>query len=388
MDRIWKCLLLLAFFLTDVRCRKVYNPPITNESNHILAVDGIINTGVNSTTTVILTRSRGLTDSNFNMPEGSAVVAIENESGENYPLIEHGNYGTYTSNPLTLDTGTKYRISIKTLDGHLYQSDFVTPKISPPIDSLQWEIANDASSASEVVNVYVNTHDQTNATRFYRWDYLETWQHQSIYESFWAKDSYSMEYGLFPSQTTHNCWSNGMSSSIILGSTISLSEDVISQIKIATFVKNDPRMDIGYSMLVRQYPLDEKSYLYWLNVQKNSQSLGGLSDIQPSELSGNIHGITNQNDPVVGYITASNIQEYRLFIDNHDLPGWQSNPAVNCPLRIISPPDPNNIVYWNYPDTSYQLYYYTNGAMVITYKNCIDCRYQGGDTARPSYWPR
>jgi hypothetical protein len=179
-----------------------------------------------------------------------------------------------------------------------------------------------------------------------------------------------------------------MSSSIILGSTISLSEDIISQIKIATFDKNDPRMDIGYSMLVRQYPLDEKSYLYWLNVQKNSQSLGGLSDIQPSELSGNIHGITNQNDPVVGYITASNIQEYRLFIDNHDLPGWQSNPAVNCPLRIIAPPDPNNIVYWNYPDTSYQLYYYTNGAMVITYKNCIDCRYQGGDTARPSYWPR
>ena len=190
---------------------------------------------------------------------------------------------------MTLDPAVKYRISIKTSEGHLYQSDLVTPKISPSIDSLNWELANDATTASQAVNVYVNAHDPANATRYYRWDYLETWQHQSTYESFWALGPNNIEYGLFPNQTTHNCWSTEMSSSIILGSTITLGEDVISQIKIASFVKDDPRLDFGYSMLVRQYPLDEQSYVYWLNVQKNSQSLGGLFDVQPSELTGNIH---------------------------------------------------------------------------------------------------
>ena len=115
-------------------------------------------------------------------------------------------------------------------------------------------------------------------------------------------------------------------------------------------------------------PLDEQSYVYWLNVQKNSQSLGGLFDVQPSELTGNIHGVTNVNDPVVGYISACTIQERRLFIDNHDLPGWKSNPGINCPIQVIGPPDPSNVVFWNYPDTSYQLYYYSSGAMLITYK--------------------
>jgi hypothetical protein len=108
--------------------------------------------------------------------------------------------------------------------------------------------------------------------------------------------------------------------------------------------------------------------VYWLNVQKNSQSLGGLFDVQPSELTGNIHGVTNVNDPVVGYISACTIQERRLFIDNHDLPGWKSNPGINCPIQVIGPPDPSNVVFWNYPDTSYQLYYYSSGAMLITYK--------------------
>ncbi len=387
MSRFWKFLLIVTFVLPVVRCRKVYEPPVIKQSSHILAVDGIINTGANSLTTIKLTRSRSLTDSITDLPELGAEVLIQSEDGGMYALTDFGGQGMYSSGPLTLDAGVKYRISVKTSEGHLYQSDFVTPKVCPPIDSLNWELADDATTASQVINVYVNTHDPANATRYYRWDFLDTWQHQSYYESFWALGPNSIEYGLFPSQTTHNCWSSGMSSSIILGSSITLGEDVISQIKIASFVKDDPKLDFGYSMLVRQYPLDEQAYEYWLNVQKNSQSLGGLFDVQPSQLSGNIHGITNPMDPIVGYMSASSIQERRLFIDNQNLPGWKSNPGINCPIQVIGPPDPSNPVFWNYPDTSYQLYYYTSGLMVITYKNCVDCRYQGGDTARPSYWP-
>ena len=57
-------------------------------------------------------------------------------------------------------------------------------------------------------------------------------------------------------------------------------------------------MDVRFSTLVRQYPLDQEAYNYWLTVQKNSQSLGGLFDLQPSQIRGNIHGVTNPNDVV------------------------------------------------------------------------------------------
>jgi hypothetical protein len=164
---------------------------------------------------------------------------------------------------------------------------------------------------------------------------------------------------------------------------------VISHALLATYVKNDEKMDIKNSLLIRQYPLDLVAYNYWLTVQKNSQSLGGLFDLQPSQISGNIHSITNPDDPVFGYVSASSIQEQRIFISNKSLPGWKSNPGRSCPTDLIIPTDPNNVFIWNYYDTSYQLWYYVSGpppSMKITYKECLDCRYQGGINIKPPFW--
>jgi Domain of unknown function (DUF4249) len=386
MSGSWKSVLIVLIIFSVLMCRKPYEPPAIKASSHILSIDGVINIGANSSSQFVLTRSRSLLDSVTDLPELGAQVMIRSAAGTNYPLIDSGTNGIYISEILNLDPGQKYQLSVTTTEGSQYMSDLVTPKISAPIDSVNWELVEDPSFGTEVVNVYVNSHDPANNTRFYRWDYLETWQHISTYESFWALDGNSIEYGLFPNQTTHTCWSTGLSSSIALGTTVTLSEDVVSQIKMATISKNDPKMDIKYSMLVRQYPLDQQAYTYWLNIQKNSQSLGGLFDLQPGQLPGNIHGVTNPKDPVVGYVSACSIGEKRIFISNDQLPGWKSNPGVNCPTQIIAPPDPNNVVFWNYPDTSYQLYYYSSGAMVITYKSCLDCRYQGGTIIKPAFW--
>jgi hypothetical protein len=386
MSGHWKSVLVVVTIFFAVMCRKSYEPAAIKASSHILAVDGVINTGANSSTQFVLTRSRSLLDSVTDLPELGAQVLIQSAAGTIYQLIDTGANGIYVSELLNLDPIQKYQLKVTTAEGSMYQSDLVTPKISAPIDSLNWDLVQDPSFGTEVLNVYVNSHDPTNGTKFYRWDYLETWQHVSTYESFWALGPGSLEYGLFPSQTTHTCWSTALSTQIALGTTITLSSDVISQIKVATISKDDPKMDIRYSMLVRQYPLDQQAYTYWLNVQKNSQSLGGLFDLQPGQLPGNLHGVTNPKDPVVGYVSACSIGEKRIFIDNDQLPGWQSNPDVNCPINYVSPPDPNNIVFWNYPDTTYQLYYYTNGIMVITLKSCLNCTYQGGTIVKPDFW--
>ncbi|HET7002780.1 MAG TPA: hypothetical protein VFI33_15755, partial [Puia sp.] len=113
----------------------------------------------------------------------------------------------------------------------------------------------------------------------------------------------------------------------------------------------------------------------------------GLFDLQPAQIRGNIHGVTNSNDVVLGYISASSIQEKRIFIDNGKL-AWQSNHGVNCPVKII-PTDPLNTLSWNYADTSYDVYYFNTGnppTMNITYKDCLDCRYQGGTNLKPAFW--
>jgi hypothetical protein len=179
--------------------------------------------------------------------------------------------------------------------------------------------------------------------------------------------------------------STALSTSIFLGTTITLSTDVISQIKIATLTKDDPKLDIRCSMLARQYPLDQRAYILAERAEKFT-GLGGLFDVnQPGQLPGNIHGVTNSKDPVVGWVSACSIAEKRIFIGNDQLPGWQSNIGFGCDTKLIAP-DPVNMLYWNYPDTSYQLYYYAAGIPLITYKRCLDCRYQGGTLNKPAFW--
>ena len=84
--------------------------------------------------------------------------------------------GIYKSNPLLLNSADKYRLKIITASGEQYASDFVEVRQTPAIDSITWQQQND-------VTIYANTHDPSNSTTYYRWDFIETWQYRSQLES-------------------------------------------------------------------------------------------------------------------------------------------------------------------------------------------------------------
>jgi len=369
-------------------CRKAYDTPYIQGGNHFLAVDGFIYTGTGVTSTITLSRSVNL-GYPVTIPELNAQVTIQSSAGDSYLLIDSIGAGIYGSSALSLDSTLQYRLAITTSDGNKYQSDYVSSKQAPTIDSLSWELVDDPVTLQQALNIYVNAHDPANSTRYYRWDFLETYKHFSTYKTIWS-DSNGLVYPLPVPYSTHTCWSTFPSHIIILGTTATLSQDVISNIKIAGFQQNDPILDIGCSFLVRQFPLTQQGYLYWLNVQKNSQSLGGLFDPQPSQVSGNLHCISNPANPVIGFISASNVQSERIYISNKSLPGWQSehydSTSTACDLGFQTV-DPLNTLLYTYQDTSYAPYFFYGTALYVAPKSCLDCRYQGGTNIKPSFWP-
>ena len=48
-------ILALVILISTVHCRKAFNPPEIQASNHFLAIDGFINTGANAVSTFSLT---------------------------------------------------------------------------------------------------------------------------------------------------------------------------------------------------------------------------------------------------------------------------------------------------------------------------------------------
>jgi len=381
--RKYSMFLWLALLVSD--CKKPFTPPAIVGPNNYLVVDGVINTGPNAVTIINLNRTRNLNDTIVTgIPELGAQISIVSQGGNSYPLVDSTGKGLYYSSPLTLDPAGQYKIEITTADNRQYSSDYVTPHATPAIDSIFYEQPNDFT-------LYLTTHDPANNTHYYRWDYLQTWEHDSRYQSpwelrhgqVWAKDPDS------GSQQTDRCWTTTMSNTILLGNTTALGQDLVDKMPIITLINNDLRIDIGYYILVRQYALTKDAYNYWQLIQKTSQQVGTLFDLQPTQLTGNIYCTTNPNEPVIGYMSASSVQQAHLYVENYQLNNWPHYVYFEgCPTNYSARSSPDDFHTYNYADTAFGPYYYiTNGPLVVAPKRCMDCRRQGGSNVKPSFWP-
>ena len=144
---------------------------------------------------------------------------------------------------------------------------------------------------------------------------------------------------------------------------------------------------------MRQYAIDSSAYDYWKLVQNQSESLGGLFDIQPAQLMGNIHNLKAPDEQVYGFVSASGVQQQRIFISNQDLPGWKSVPTQQC-TQVVFTPEPGlgqDLDTYYYIDPNFTFYHYdvdSNGIpiQILITPACLACTFQGGSTIIPSFW--
>lgn len=375
---------LLCLVLLLAACKQVYEPPAIKAPNRFLVVEGVINATPGERTTIFLSRTRNLQDTMAVDPERAASVQIESSGGVQYSLTEQ-NAGTYVSAPLSLNVNQDYRLKIRTANGVEYVSEFVPVKISPPIDSLNWK---QAATSPRDVTIYVNTHDAGNNARYYRWDFTETWQYRAVFETDMLVN-YSAGLIYYTDSTTqvYNCWNTDPSTRIVLGSSVRLSQDVISQAPVTVIPQNSPKIGVRYSILVRQYVLTPEAHKFYEILQKNTEQLGTLFDPQPSQLRGNIQNTANPAEPVIGFVTASTVQEKRLFITRQEVEDWSGGlPSGDCSVQF-TPQDPANYLRWTYTDTAWGPYYFSSaGGIAIARNSCLDCRRKGGSNQKPSFW--
>jgi hypothetical protein len=368
-------------FCTSVfmSCTKAYNPPPSQVNYKFLVIDGVLANSTDSPSVIRLSRTVQLTDSTTSStPEAGAKVSVQGSSGEIFSFTEMAG-GIYKSIPLTLNYNEQYRLRITTSGGGQYESDYVPVKQTPHIDSITWKQQN-------AVTISANTHDPANYAKYYRWDFVETWQYTATYDRTIA-ESNGMIYYVESTTQTYNCWSSDNSTDILLGSTVALSQDVISEAPITLIPQNSEKIGIRYSILVQQYALTEEAYQYFQVLKKNTENLGSIFDAQPTQLVGNIHSVTNPSEIVIGFITASSVQQQRIFISNNQLNNWNwVYNGEDCRLISIAQ-NPNNFLIYNYPDTSYAPYYFISPSSIqLAKKVCVDCSVRGGTTNKPPYW--
>ncbi|MCA8831455.1 DUF4249 domain-containing protein [Hymenobacter sp. BT728] len=381
---------MLGLILSVSSCVEPYAPEVIQAANNYLVVEGSINS--RGVTTIRLSRSVNLANTSAPPAESKAKVFIEQEAGGQYPLRE-GKVGTYTSADLTLAAGQRVRLHLTTAGGREYTSEFVSALVTPAIDSVTWK------PTARGLQIAANAHDDANQTDFYRWDYEETWEFTTRYVS---KVEYKNGKMVDRLEDINRCWTTQASTNVVLNTAEKLSQSVISQAPIVLLPRDTPKLYYKYSILVRQYALGKNEYAYWDALRKNTQNLGTLFDPQPTQLTGNVHNVSNPEEVVLGFVGAQSVAEKRLIIARNQLPfDWPYVTGYEHCVDIDTIPRPSEDPM-DWPTPEEVLAFFKSGHpvaleelhfpaldprpfYVFSSVDCVDCRTRGVKT-KPAYW--
>jgi len=348
--------------------------PEVEEFRDYIAVDGLI-TDQNNSYKIEISRTSPLGTKFSANPIKGCSVRITDDLGNQYFLKEKKT-GTYMSDSLTFRgvVGRKYVLHIKAA-GLNYESYPMEMKPVPPIDSLYAEVIyNDTYQLGKIVpgyQVYVDSHDPENKCRYYRWDFTETWEFRLPYT--------------YETIVNRICWKEVNSNKIFVENTSSLTEDRVSKYPLNFITTETNRLKVKYSLLLRQFSLNEDEYNYWEKLERITEEVGSLYDIVPMSIESNIYCTDSPSEKVLGYFSVSSVTSKRMFIKN-TLTGFPDfYRYCPCDTVPVGRPIPNlNISVFilemlNPTLTSPYLY-------VLTYfKECIECT-RSGLNKMPDFW--
>jgi hypothetical protein len=399
-----KRIVYLLLTVLAIHCKEKYTPTLKLAAGSFLVVEGFINNGTGPTT-ITLSRTTKLSDTATIIPENGALVRVEAENGTNFPLSAIGS-GKYTIAQLSLNSGTRYRVYIKTKDGKEYASDYSDARKTPDMDSVGWKPKDGG------IQVYVNTHDPLNKTKYYQWKYNQTWEFHSKYINTLSItwDSFSAPGTPKPRITGVSfkdptrpgiadssmliCWKSDSLTSITIGSSERLAQDVVHEQNLAYIPPNSQQLSVRYSIIVYQYALSEKAYRFYQQLKKNTEQMGTTFDSQPSDNTGNLHCLTNPTEIAIGFIEVSEEKRKRIFINAAQVPQWNYQPNCGPEVKVRNDSDytrsPSPIrshVSIDLPTTVAEW----GGASGIDYvyfadKFCVDCTLSGSNK-KPFFWP-
>lgn len=299
-------IILLLLIVITTNCITKFVPE-TNEDSNLVVVDGLV-TDRHEVYTIKLSKSMALGSSAKVRPLSDCMVTVTDDIGNTYQFTESSTSGSYISDSSSFQgvVGRKYTLHVYTNNAtenrYSYESMPVEMVPVPVIDSLYYEKvtivpATLYSGPKEGCQIYLNTSDQNGKCKYYRWDFTETWEFRLPY---YVPNS--------------DCWITNNSKSIYIKNTSVLSADRIERYPINFISNGTDRLSVKYSILVNQFSLNEDEYTYWEKTKNITDNVGGLYDVIPSSVTGNMFCVEDPAEQVLGYFSVSAKQSKRIFI--------------------------------------------------------------------------
>jgi len=327
--------------------------------------------------------------------ETNAHVIVKDDLGTQYTFseVEPGKY--VSLNAFGAEDGKSYSLQIETSNRRKYYSEEVNlVSGKKPVDVTPIRRVNDDGIIG--VDILVNSYDETNSSKYYRYEYEETYQ---IISQYWSQDellygtmSCGRPFRLTPKLIEQpTCYQTVESNSIIQANTISLVEDRIGDFSVRFVPITSTIIKDRYSILVKQYVQSRDAYAYYEKINKSLEEGNVFSQVQTGFVQGNVFSETSSNENVIGYFEASSVVSNRVFFNFEDIFPDEDKPEFDC--IVLSPPiqEEDSCPLLEYIEINY-IYIRENiaptefeGPYTVVSGNCADCT-KLGTLEVPDFW--
>jgi len=386
-----KLILLLLIGIGFTNCTDPYKME-TNTFEDALVIEATL-TNIMQKQKVKITRSYRLEDSAPVFEEGADVYVTDSD-GNQYNFVQDNNMyiSTQAFQPVP---GKNYELTIITNDGKKYVSSKEILPASSPIQDVTASVQT--IDGKRGVEIRAKSFDPSNSSRYYRFEYEETYK---IVSPKWiplkaiitGPESIEMVPRVGETRT---CYSTDKSTDILLLNTNETPEDRVD-FPVRFISDQNYIISHRYSILVHQYIHNLHAYNFYKALKTISDGSGNvLSPNQPGFLSGNLKCVSNPNEKVIGFFDVASVSSKRIFFDYTDFfPGIPLPPfKVNCnelsmdfcfqPLNPFCD-GPSVMAYLN--TNLMAIYEYENAPVYIMVPTpCSDCT-SFSSTVIPPFW--
>lgn len=311
-------LLIFIFF----GCVERFDPDIDETEERQLVIEGMITDQLESYT-VIISRTRNVSEANASILVAGADVSIEDDQGNSIKLTEVS-LGTYSSNngEMVGQIGKSYRLSVN-IGEQEYLSSYERIMPSLPIDSIYniSEFVQNQDALGDITtelltNVFVDATVEPDKS-FYRYDWEGIYTAQVPNQGSTECWEDPEDFPFREAESSLTCYITDKSERVIstLGSE-GLSASTFERHQVASF-SPIRRFQGRYSIEISQFSLTKEAFSFWQSIENQTSANGGLFDPPPSEIPGNIFNANDPDEIVLGYFSASAVAKKRAFLDTN-----------------------------------------------------------------------
>lgn len=299
-----KLLILIILVSVNNRCITEFVPDI-KEDEELLVVEGLI-TDQPEPYIIKISKSLPIGLKSDARPLSGCAVTVSDEQdfrtrfNESIP-------GTYVSPPEFRGiVGKTYKVHISAPFGQgvlNYDSKPATMLPVQSIDDLYYEkvLVKDAENDLfdvEACQIYFNSLETYYGSKYLRWEYYETWVIRLPFS--------------VPNQ---RCWISDRSRNIMIRNSAVYGKANLIRYPVTYISEATDRLKTKYSIEVNQYSMNEDEYNFWAALQSLTEQSGGLYDLIPASVPGNLKCVERPGQTVLGYFSVSAKSSRRIFID-------------------------------------------------------------------------